>query len=336
MARQQKQKVSIMDLKNFLTMDKGNILYLSSDEDFFLEEAVEYVKQQRLDEASKDFNYDVFYGRETETSKIYDVIETLPMMAERRLVIVRRAQDLKEKEWKTLMPVLDNPVPSTFLVFVGDKPDGRKNIIKDMLKKLKHFHFDKPYDREYPQWVKYICKKYSLKVDDDAIHLLMQIVGPNLLELKNEVLKLGQYVGKGKSVTAGDVMHVASRIKLQNVFDLTDAIGKSDQARALMCLADLLENGQNEVSILAMVHRHVRLLRQTKLGEQQGHSGRELASYAGVPFFFLKEYSSQARLWSERKIEKTYRVLGDTDKAIKSSPISSHIWLENFIMQTCQ
>jgi DNA polymerase III subunit delta len=85
-----------------------------------------------------------------------------------------------------------------------------------------------------------------------------------------------------------------------------------------------------------MVHRHIRLLRQTKMGEQQGLNGRELSSFAGVPYFFLKEYSLQARSWSERKIEKTYKVLMDTDRALKSSPVSSHIWLENFIIQTCQ
>ncbi len=329
------QKTSLLDLKNFMNLDKGTILYLSGDEDFFVEEAISYIKSKTLDEASKDFNYDVFYGRDTEVSRIFDIVETLPMMASTRLVMIHRAQDLKDKEWKMLLPLLTRPVPSTFLVFVGDKPDGRKAIIKEAMKSMTHFHFAKPYDREFPQWVKYICKKHSLKIDEDAIHLLMQIVGPNLLELQNEILKLGHYVGPGKPITAGDVMHVASRIKLQNVFDLTDAIGKSDQARALMCLADLLENGQNEVSILAMVHRHVRLLRQTKMGESQGRTGRDLASFAGVPYFFLKEYTSQANLWTERKIEKTYKVLGDTDKALKSSPISSHIWLENFIMQTC-
>ena len=90
------------------------------------------------------------------------------------------------------------------------------------------------------------------------------------------------------------------------------------------------------MSILAMVHRHIRLLRQTKLGEQQGYYGRDLSSFAGVPHYFLKEYSSQASLWNERKIEKTYRLLSDTDRALKSSPISTHIWLENFVMQTCQ
>lgn len=330
------QKVSLLDLKNFITLNKGTVSFISSDEDFFTEEAIEYIKNEKLDESLKDFNYDVFYGRETETSRIFDIIETLPMMSSHRLVIFRRAHELRDKDWEMLLPLLKNPVPSTFLVFVGDKPDGRKNIIKEVLKNLTHFHFTKPYDREFPQWVQYICKKNGLSIENDAIHLLMQIVGPNLLEIKNEVIKLGQYVGKGQPITASDVMHVASRIKLQNVFDLTDAIGKNDQARALMCLADLLEDGQNEVSILSMIHRHIRLLRQTKLGEQQGYSGRDLSSFAGVPYFFLKEYTNQARLWSERKIDKTYKVLGDTDRALKSSPVSSHIWLENFIMQTCQ
>ncbi len=330
------QKTSLLDLKNFITLNKGTLCYISGDEEFFVEEAIEYVKAEKLDEASKDFNYDIFHGRETETSRVFDIIETLPMMSTHRLVIWRRAHELKDKDWEMLMPILSNPVPSTFLVFTGDKPDGRKSIVKKMLKSLAHFHFAKPYDREFPQWVQYICKKHGQKIDTDAIHLLMQIVGPNLLEIKNEIMKLGHYVGPGKTIAASDVMHVASRIKLQNVFDLTDAIGKNDQARALMCLADLLEDGQNEVSILSMVHRHIRLLRQTKVGEQQGYMGRDLSSFAGVPHFFLKEYTAQARLWSDRKIEKTYKVLGDTDRALKSSPVSSHIWLENFIIQTCQ
>lgn len=330
------QGTSILDLKNYITLKKGSLVYLSSDEEFFIEEAIEHIKKEKLDEASKDFNYDVFYGKETEIGRIFDIAETLPMMANQRLIIWRRAQELKDKDWTTLMPLFENPVPSTFLVLVGDKPDSRKNVTKELFKHISHFHFAKPYDKEFPQWVQYISKKYGLNIENDAIHLLMQIVGPNLLEIKNEILKLGQYVGKGNPITSSDVMHVASRIKLQNVFDLTDAIGKSDQARALMCLADLLEEGQNEVSILAMIHRHVRLLRQTKMGAQNGYTGRELSNYAGVPHFFLKEYMNQSRLWSERKIEKTYKVLCDTDRALKSSPISSHIWLENFIMQTCQ
>ena len=330
-----KGNTSLQDLKNFISLNKGHIIYLSGEEEFFVEESLDHIRRTFLDPFSQDFNYDLFYGRETEASKVFDVIETLPMMAQKRLVIVRQAHELRDQDWKTLMPAIDNPVESTFLVFAGKKPDSRKSTIKQVFKNTTLLHFNKPYDNEYSQWVQYICKKHKITIDRDAIQLFIQIVGSNLLELQNEILKVSQFVGGKGHISAADVMSVASRIKLQSIFDLTKAIGESDKARALMCLAQLLESGQNEVGILTMIHRHIRLLRQTKVGEQQGYNGRELSSFAGVPHFFLNEYRRQSQLWSERKIEKTYKVLLDTDKALKSSPISSHIWLENFVMQTC-
>ena len=330
------KRTSLKDLQDFVQQREGGVIYLTGEEEFFVEEAVQYIKSIMIEEASADFNYDLFYARETEASKIFDVVETLPMMAAMRLVIVRKANELRDPDWKVLMPALENHVPSTLLVLTGKKPDGRKSQIKSALKHIKMFEFQKPFDREYGKWIDYICKKQGLRIESDAISLCLQIIGPNLLELQNEIIKIGQYIGDKTFITANDVMAVASKIKLQNVFDLTKAIGECDRARALTCLAQLLDEGQNEVGILAMIHRHIRLLRQTRQGEQQGYVGRQLSSYAGVPHFFLNEYTNQARMWNERKIDKTYRVLADTDRALKSSPISSHIWLENFITQTCQ
>ena len=330
------QKVSLRDLQKFIDQGEGSVLYLSGEEGFFVEESLEFIKKKFIDETTSDFNYDLFYARDTETSKIFDVIETLPMMATTRLVIVRNAHEFRDVDWKTLSPALKDPVPSTILVFAGKKPDGRKTVIKEALKNMKLFEFQKPYDREYPQWVRYICQKHGYKMTEDAIQLSLQVVGPHLLELQNEILKMGQYIGNNPEITINDVMAVASKIKLQNVFDLTKAIGQQDKSRALTCLAQLLEDGQNEVGILAMIHRHIRLLRQTRQGERQGYNGRKLSSYAGVPHYFLTEYLDQSRMWNERKIEKTYKILADTDRALKSSPLSSHIWLENFIMQSCQ
>ena len=331
-----KAKSSLLDFQNFMSSGAGTISYLCGEEEFFVEEALAYVRGQILVEASMDFNYDLFYARDTEASKIFDVIETLPMMATRRLVIVRNAHELREQDWKVLMPALENPVDSTFLVFTGKKLDSRKTLTKNITHHLEVFDFQKPYERDVPRWIEYICKKLGYTIEPGAIQLCMQIIGPHLLELQNEIRKIGQYIGDKTEITAQDVMAVASKIKLQSVFDLAKAIGQKDRTLALMCLAKLLEEGQNEVGILAMVHRHIRLLRQTRLGEQKGFHGRDLASFAGVPPFFVNEYKAQAHMWSERKIEKTYKVLLDTDKALKSSPVSSHIWLENFILQACQ
>ena len=218
---------------------------------------------------------------------------------------------------------------------MGKKMDARKKYVKTILPLLSLFDFSKPYDNEVPGWVRYIAQKHQLSMDDEAVSLCVQIVGSRLIELENEILKMSLYAGEGEPITGSTVMEVASRIKLQSIFDLTKAIGKRDRSRALTCLVELLENGQSEIGILAMVQRHIRLLKQTRSGEKQGFRGKQLSSYAGVPHFFLTEYRSQANLWTERKIEKTFRALLDTDRALKSSPVSKHIWLENFILQSC-
>ncbi len=200
----------LADFKNFMDLNRGNICYLSSDDLFFTEEAMSLVKNKKLDESSRDFNYEIFYGHETDMDKVLDVIKTFPVMAENRLIVIRQAHQLRDPDWKTLTPVLIKPVSSTFLVFIGDKPDKRKKTIKEAMKCITHFHFAKPYEREFPKWINFICKKHSVEIQRDVSDLLLEIVGPSLMDLQNEILKLSCYVGKDKKISPTDVMTVTS------------------------------------------------------------------------------------------------------------------------------
>ena len=326
---------SLSDIKNFINLNKGNVCYISSDDSFFIEQALDFIRNKKLDEAFRDFNHRIFYGHETDMNQILGIMKTLPVIAKNRLIIIREAHQLRDTDWQTLTPFLLKPIASTFLVFTGDKPDKRKKTLKEVMKCLTHFHFIKPYEKETLEWIRFLCKKHSLNIGKDIPDLLLQIVGSNLMDMENEILKLSQYAGKTRKILPPDVMMVTSRIKLQSIFDLTDAIGKKNQLRALLCLADLLESGQSEVRILAMIHRHIRLLRQIIIGKKKGFQNQKLANFAGISPFFFKEYLSQIQFWNEKKIEKTYQILCNTDRALKSSPISGPVWLENFILQTC-
>ena len=102
-----------------------------------------------------------------------------------------------------------------------------------------------------------------------------------------------------------------------------------------MQLANLLEHGQNEVGVVSMITRHIRILSIVREGMRSGLSGQRLSAKAGVPNFFLRDYMDQARAWGDPKIRMTMDVLYETDKALKSSPVSAHIWLENLIIKTC-
>lgn len=311
------------------------LYFLYGDETYLMEEALSQLEAVALGDSLRDFNLNTFYGSEAEPAQIRDAVETLPMMAQVRVVVIKEAHELSDKDWEALSPLFDNPVPTTALICVGQKIDKRKKFIKRFLEAGLVVEFKRPYDNQIPDWIKSISKKHGLQLSAGAVETLQQLVGSNLSDIDSELKKLSQYLGEKKKATEDDVMKVVSHVKLDSVFELTDAIGSADRARALTCLANLLDHGQNEVGILALVSRHIRILKLINEGMREGLSGQKLSARAGVSPYFLKSYVGQARSWNERKIDGTFQALLDTDRALKSSPVAPHIWLENFIVQTC-
>jgi DNA polymerase-3 subunit delta len=311
------------------------LYYLIADDPFLLNEALSAVKAKVLEGGASEFNYDSFYASEDKASKVRDTVETLPMMSRQRLVIFREAHLLKDKDWEDLFPLLDHPVESACLVLVADKVDKRKKAFKKLSEKCVVVELQRPYENQLSMWIEYIGAKHGLKLSADAQALIRQFIGTNLSEIFNELGKLKDFLGERTSVEAEDVLKVVSRSRVNSVFDLANAIGRGDRASALVNLAQLLESGQNEVGALALIARHFRILTVLRESSKLGLSGQKLSGKAGVPHFFLQEYMGQLRSWPDSKLEKTLLALRETDRALKSSPLSSHIWLENFVLKTC-
>jgi DNA polymerase-3 subunit delta len=320
------------------SIDKGAIYplyFLYGDETYLMEDALTRITDRALGEGLKDFNLNTYYGGEVDPAQVRDAVETLPMMAQVRVVILKDAEDLNDKDWEALSRLIDEPVPTTAFICVATKIDKRKKFIKTFIEKGVVVEFKRPYDNQIPDWIRSIAKKYALVMSADSISTVHQLVGSNLQDIDGELLKLSQYLGETKKVSTEDVLKVVSRLRIDSVFDLTEAIGRNDRARALTCLANLLDHGQNEVGVLALISRHVRILKLVADGLREGLTGPKLSSRAGVSPYFLKSYVDQARSWNDRKIEHTFQALVDTDRALKSSSVASHIWLENFVVQTC-
>ena len=313
----------------------SELYWLFGEEVFLVEEALKSLEAKALGDGLKDFNLTTFYGGDASPTDIQDAVETLPMMAEKRVVVVKEAQALKEKSLEALQDLVKEPVDSTTLIFVSSKVDKRRKFYKDFMKKGRVVEFRKPYENQIPAWVGYIAKKYELQMSESVAQWVHQIVGTNLLTIDNEMRKLSQYLGDRKNVELEDLKEVLSQSRLDNVFDLAEALGLKDRARALECLANLLDQGQNEVGALAMLTRHFRILSVLSAGQREGLRGTKLSAKAGVPPFFLKKYEEQTRRWPETKLRETYQAVLETDRALKSSPLASHIWLENLIIQVC-
>lgn len=308
---------------------------LIGEESFLVREAVHLLKATCLEEGTKDFNCDIFEGSEADAETVRDAAEMLPMMSPRRLVVYRGVDDLKDKEWEILFPLFERPVDSTTFVLTCDSLDKRKKAFKKLNEAAVVVELKRPYDSQLLDWIDYLAFRQGIKVTREAAQLLKQFVGSNLTELHNELMKLQDYMGERKSVEAADVLQVVSQTRVDRIFDLTDAIGRRDRATALHTLANLLDHGQSEVGVLAMITRHFRILANLKDGQREGLNGQKLSIKAGIPGFLLGQYLDQIRQWDESKIQKTFTVLQDTDRALKSSSVPPHVWLENFVLKTC-
>jgi DNA polymerase-3 subunit delta len=311
------------------------IYFLFGDEPYLLNQCTLRFKYSVLDESTTDFNYSLFYAADAEVGTIKDAVETLPVFTSHRLVILKNAHELKDSELLQLEPLLDNPVPSTVFVILADKVDKRKKAIKTLLEQAFCVEFKKPYDNQIPQWISHLAQNVGLKISSEAIHRLYRLVGNNLAELENQIFKIQDYIGSKDTIDLVDVNAVVSFSREESVFDFTKAIGQKDRVKALEQLVSLMDQGQSEAGIIALLARHMRVLLTVRSGLDQGIGGAKLASLAQIPSFFIESYCDQARIWPLRKIEESLVVLHETDKALKSSPLSSHIWLENMVLKSC-
>lgn len=311
------------------------IYVLAGDEPFLKEEALKLIKGKVTDPGTIDFNYDSFYAGEAKSGQVRDVVQMLPMMSPRRLVVFRNVDELKDKDWEELFDLLDAPVDTTTLVLTCESLDRRKKAFKKLSEHSIWVDLRRPYENQLPDWIDYLAFQKGLKMNRETVALIKQFVGVNLTEINNELEKLKSFTGEREDVTVNDVLAIVSRARVDRVFDFTDAIGRGDKAAALHSLANLLEHGQNEIGALAMITRHIRILSHLKLAQKEGLSGTRLCAKAGIPQFLLGQYLSQSKSWTEDKLAETFELLHETDRALKSSGLPSHVWLENFILKTC-
>ena len=121
-------------------------------------------------------------------------------------------------------------------------------------------------------------KKRKLRIDQKADQKAMKILrdrtNDNLQALLDEIKKLAAYMeGRGK-VELEDVEAVVTDSEEPTVFDLLDAVGYRKLEESLFALHKLLMNGEPALKILAMLIRQARLMKQTKLLQEEGHLSR--------------------------------------------------------------
>ena len=298
-----------------VTPDSLALVYIiSSDSPLLIERSVSAIRDAAVDESVRGFNYDVIEGKGATASGILAAAQTLPMMARRRMVLVRDLAPMPAAELTKLIGYLKDPNPSTVLVAITSKLDKRIKLYQ-AAKKAGMLHELAP-PRNLIGWIKTEVAARGARFRPDAASRLADVAGKDLARIALAIDQLSLYAGD-RAVEVDDVDDLVAHTRERSVFELTDAIGAGDLARALAGVASLCAQRQSAIGVVVMLARHMRQVGLCHVGLAERVGKGEMSKLVGAPPFVVDKLMTQARRYSADAVASAAVALTEADRALK-------------------
>lgn len=308
-----------------------NIYFLHGEEALFIDMITDAIIKHALQEHERDFNQSIIYGKEADALSLISEAKGYPMMAERRLVVLKEAQDFRGIE--DLLPYFEDPSDQTILVinYKYKKYDTRKKSMKAAAKNGLVFKSDKVKEYRLPDWIKshVISKGYS--ISPKASMLLGEFLGNDLSRIVNEIDKLEILVEKGTTINE---IHIEENIGISkdyNVFELINAVGARNVEKANR-IVDYFDHNPKATSIIVVVsnlfNHYSRLMR---IHFMQNKSREAVASALKVHPFVAGELLNSSKIYKPKKIAANIAVLHEYD--LKSKGVGNTSFTHGQLMK---
>ncbi|MDW9381530.1 DNA polymerase III subunit delta [Chryseobacterium sp. JV558] len=304
-------------LKNIKNKEVLPIYFFHGEEAYFIDVAVKALEHNFLEEDEKAFNQTVTYGKDTSYQEVLSLARQFPMMGDKQVIIVKEAQDLRfnEEENRILESYVENPVPSTVLVFAHKhkKLDSRKKAAKALDKAKTLFLSESVKENNLPKWISDECAKRKINTAPNISHLLAEYLGNDLSRIVNELNKLKIILKEGEVLDGTIVENHIGISKEYNIFELQKALGTKNANTAFKIAHFMGKNPKNNpfVMMLASLYNYFSnvIIYQTMAGQ----SPQTIASQMGVNPYFIKDYAESARLYPLKHATRVISILREFD-----------------------
>lgn len=240
MAKETTYEAIARDLKNRIYKP---VYYLMGEESYYIDKISEYIAQTVLTDEEKEFNLTVVYGSDTDVSTIINAAKRYPMMAERQVVIVKEAQQLKNIE--ELVYYVQKPLQSTVLVLCHKNGtiDRRKKLAAEVEKVGVLFESKKLKEAQLPGFITSYLKRKSVDIEPKASEMMAEFVGADLNRMAGELDKLVITLPQGVTRVSPEQIELNIGVsKDYNNYELRSALVAKDVLKANKIIKYFEEN----------------------------------------------------------------------------------------------
>lgn len=296
------------------------LYFLYGEETFLMDELQEALIEHALAAHERDFNLDLVYGAEAEAAAVLGLCSAFPMMAERRVVVVRNFEQLKENRLFIAYAEKPNPAAVVLLMCKG-KPNLAAHPYRALKQHAAWGEFKPLYDNQMPGWVQRRVKSLGYEIEPQAVQMLADYVGTTLRMAVSEIEKLITYAGERRRLTADDVVRASGQTREFNVFELQRALGEGRHDDAQRIGERLLGQASNTrgeaLMIVSVLTGYFTKLWKLHACRAQRLPEREMAQRVGISPYFIKEYLFSLRRFSQPSLEQAFAALLAADYELK-------------------
>jgi DNA polymerase-3 subunit delta len=309
---------------------------LYGEEEYRREQALNQLLDALLAEGARDLNLDQIRPGEAGTGSILGSARTLPFLAPRRVVLIRGVEELSRDQQEELLAYLNDPCPTSCLVLAARRLDLRTRLAAALQKKGVLLRFDRLEADSLKESLVAAAKEHGVRLQPEAISLLMALVGDDFRQLIYNVEKAALFIGEREEISAKDIEALVGETRVRSIFQLTDAVSSRNLDITLRCLTSLLESGEEPLAIIGMLARQIRLLMRAKALQERSVPVSRMTHEFNLPPRVIAALAEQGASHSWQQLSRALHSLSETDLTIKTGRAAAPMALTGLVWNLCR
>jgi DNA polymerase-3 subunit delta len=317
---------------------KYDIVLLRGNEEFLLREVLDEYIRVVMDPAAVDFDYSELRGQEVDGRTLWNALTTLPLLAERRVVVLDASSDLKADAVESLGLYTKHPASTTALILI-QVTDGRDDKLGGLPGNVASVEFRELKDQERAVWAVEYAKKSGKVLGEEGVQYLIETSSRSLFDLASKLDHAILYAGEAPDISVQILMKVSGISSEYTVFNLEDAILKQQPVEALRIARSLLEGGEALLRLIA-THRGFLLrlwqissaMEKQKKGRKVGEADQLYETILKRQIFKLSQFKRAAQQMGAVRTRRAVQGLLELEILAKSGsqePYRYYEWLWN-------
>ncbi len=294
-------------------------------EPLLADRAANAIIERSVDPASKDLAFAAYYADETPPGQIVLDAQTLPFLADRRVILVRNAERYNtESGAGVMLDYLADPNEMTVLLLIANKIDKRTKFFKACQKVGQVIESPALNHGEVVQWVQAEVRDRGLTIDRDAVRALVDRSGTRLSDVQNALTNVIDFIGEAAtSITADDVNTACADVAEEEVWALTDAIAASRTGDAIAALRDLSDLGKHPDELIGTINWLLKSAYAVAIAEGEPTISR----------FVAEKVRPLAQKLGVEKIRAAFALCTDTQFMMRSTGVDGALALELLVIK---